>query len=188
MVEFCCRTHWATVLVVNSNHLAQSHLQRLCNLHLAEQSRQDQVSTCFKGLLPRVKGHPCQTSWAHSGGSAWTHKVVGWGVSAHVFYSSNPDPQHHARVWMSEIQIRIHCKIPCVTCMPFGRISSRPTCVIFIRLGRTYQTCIKIVHAVQSHFRNDRDWQTLPQEDLVECSLVIITSPSMFSCLARPSL
>ena len=36
-------------------------------------------------------------------------------------------------------------------------------------------------------FCNDRVWLTLPQEDLVECSLVIFTSPSKFSCLAQPS-
>ena len=98
--------------------------------------------------------------------------------------SSNPDPQHHARVWMSEIQIRIDCDVPHVTSTFFGRISSRPPCVIFTCLGRTYQTCIPTVHAVQSHFRNDRVWQTLHQEDLVKCSLVIFTSPSKFSCLA----
>ena len=85
---------------------------------------------------------------------------------------------------MSEIQIQIHCDIPCVTCMLFGHISSQPPHVIFMCLGRTYQTCIPTVHTVQSHFRNDRVWQTLPQEDLVECSLVIFTSPSKFSCLA----
>ena len=48
--------------------------------------------------------------------------------------------------------------------------------------------CKPTVHAVQSHFRNDRLWQTLPQENLVECSLVIFTLPSEFSCLAQPSL
>ena len=143
MLEFCCHTHWVTVLVVNSNCLAQSNPQQLCNLHPAERSRQDQVSACFKVLLPRVKGHPCQTGWARSGGSVRTHQVVGWRVSVHTFYSSNPDPQHHARVWTSEIQIRIHCDLPRVTCMPFGRISSRPTCVTFTCLGRTYQTCTK---------------------------------------------
>ena len=58
-------------------------------------------------------------------------------------YSSNPDPQHHARVWTSEIQIQIHCDVPRVTCMPFGSVSSRPTHVTFTRLGRTYQTCTK---------------------------------------------
>ena len=31
--------------------------------------------------------------------------------------------------------------------------------------------CIPTVHAVQLHFWNFRVWQTLPQEDLVECSL-----------------
>ena len=105
MLEFCCRTHWATVLVVNSNRLAQSNPQRLCNLHPAEQSRRDQVSARKKVLLPRVKGHPCQTGWARSGGPARTRRVVGWRVSVLAFYSSNPDPQHHARVWTSEIQI-----------------------------------------------------------------------------------
>ena len=89
---------------------------------------------------------------------------------------------------MSEIQIQIHCNVPHVTCTLFGHVSSRPTCVTFMRLGRTYLTCTKIFHAVQSHFRNDRVWQTLPQEDLVECSLVFFTLPSEFSCLARPSL
>ena len=116
----------------------------------------------------------------------WTRQVVGWRILAHAFYSSNPDPQHHARVWMSEIQIRIHCDVPHVTCMHSGRVSSQPPCVIFMHLGRTYQTCIPTVHAVQSHFRKNRVWQTLPQEDLVECSLVIFTSPSEVSCLARP--
>ena len=105
MLEFCCCTHWATVLVVNSNHLAQSYPQRLCNLHQAEQSQRDQKSAHYKGLLPRVKEHPCQTSWAYSRGPAWTHQVVSWRVSAHAFYSSNPDPHHNARVWTSEIQI-----------------------------------------------------------------------------------
>ena len=143
MLEFCCHTHWATVLVVNSNRLAQSNPQRLCNLHPAEQSRRDQVSARFKVLLPRVKGYPCQTSWARSGGPARTRQVVGWRISAHAFYSSNPDPQHHARVWTSEIQIRIHCDVPHVICTPFGRVSSRPTCVAFTHLGHTYQTCTK---------------------------------------------
>ena len=59
------------------------------------------VSACYKGLIPRVKGHPCQTGWAHSGGPAQTHQVVSWCILAHAFYSSNPGPQHHARVWMS---------------------------------------------------------------------------------------
>ena len=113
-----------------------------------------------------------------------TCQVVSWHVLVHAFYSSNPDPQHNARVQTSEIQIQIHCDIPCVTCMLFGRISSQPPRVIFSHLGRTYQTCIPTVHAVQSHFQNNRDWQTLPLEDLVECSLVIFTSPSEFSCLA----
>ena len=131
-----------------------------------------------------VKGHRCQTGWAHSGGPAWTHQVVGWCILVHAFYSSNPDPQHYARVWTSEIQIQIHCDVPCVTCMLFGRISSRPPHVIFMHLGHSYQTCIPTVHTVQSHFQNDRVWQTLPQEDLVECSLVIFTLPSEFSCLA----
>ena len=36
-------------------------------------------------------------------------------------------------------------------------------------------------------FLNDRVWLTLPQEHLVECSLVIFTSPSTFSCLDQPS-
>ena len=148
----------------------------MCNLHPAERSRRDQVSTRLTVLLPRVKGHPCQTSWARSGGPARTSQVVGWRVSAHAFYSSNPDLKHHARVWTSEIQIQIHCDVPRVTCTPFGRI--------FSRLGRTYQKCTKTFHAVQSQFRNDRVWQTLPQEDLVECSLVIFTLPSEFSCLA----
>ena len=89
---------------------------------------------------------------------------------------------------MSEIQIRIHCNVPHVTRTLFGRVSSQPTHVIFTCLGCTYQMCIPTVHAVQSHFQNDRVWQTLPQEDLVECSLVIFTSPSEFSCLAQPSL
>ena len=117
-----------------------------------------------------------------------TRQVVGWRVSVHAFYSSNPDPQHHARESTSEIQIRIHCDVPRVTCTLFGPISSRPTCVIFTHLGRTYQTCTKIFHAFQLHFQNDRVWQTLPQEDLVKCSLVIFTLPSKFSFLARPSL
>ena len=112
-----------------------------------------------------------------------TCQVVSWHVLAHVFYSSNPDPQHHARVWMSEIQIRIHCNIPCVTCTLIGHGSNQPPCVIFTCLDHTYEMCIPTVHGVQSHFRNDRVWQTLPQEDLVECSLVIFTSPSEFSCL-----
>ena len=109
-------------------------------------------------------------------------------ILVHAFYSSNPDPQHHTRVWMSEIQIRIHCDIPHVTCTPFGRVSNQPACVTFMRLGRTYQMCTKNFHAVQSHFWNDRVWQTLPQEDLVECSLEIFDLLSEFSCLARPSL
>ena len=113
-----------------------------------------------------------------------TRQMVSWHVSVHVFYSSNPNPQHHTRVWTSEIQIRIHCDIPHVTCMLFGRVSSQPPHVIFTHLGRTYQMCIPTVHAVQSHFQNDRVWQTLPQEDLVKCSLVIFTLPSEFSCLA----
>ena len=90
--------------------------------------------------------------------------------------------------WTSEIQIQIHCDIPHVTCMLFGRVSCQPPCEIFTCLGCTSQTCIPTVHAVQSHFWNDRVWRTLPQEDLVECSLVIFTSPSEFSCLAQPSL
>ena len=113
-------THWVTVLVVNFLCLALSNPQQLCNLHSAERSRRDQVSACFKVLLPKVKGYPCQTGWACSGGPAPTHQEVGRHVSAHAFYSSIHDPQHHARVWMSEIQIRIHCNIPRVTCMPFG--------------------------------------------------------------------
>ena len=145
MLEIYCCTHWATVLVVNSNRLAQSNPQWLCNLHPAERSRQDQVSARLKVLLPRVKGHPCQTCWARSGGPARTRQVVSWHVSAHVFYSSNPDPQYHARVWTSEIKIRIHCDIPRVTCTPFGRLSNHPTRVTFTRLGRTYQTCTKII-------------------------------------------
>ena len=72
-----------------------------------------------------------------------THQVVGWHILAHAFYSSNPDPQHHARVWTSEIQIQIHCDVPRVTSTLFGRVSSRPTRVIFTRLGRTYWTCTK---------------------------------------------
>ena len=39
--------------------------------------------------------------------------------------------------------------------------------------------CNHIVHTVQSHFQNDRVWQTLPQEDLVECSLVFLAQPSL---------
>ena len=97
-------------------------------------------STIFGGNCIR---HPCQTGWARSGGRVWTRQVVGWRISVHAFYSSNPDPQHHARVWMSEIQIRIHCDVPHVTYTLFGRISSQPTNVIFMRLGRTYQTCTK---------------------------------------------
>ena len=27
----------------------------------------NQVSTHYKGLIPRVKGHPCQIGWTHSG-------------------------------------------------------------------------------------------------------------------------
>ena len=122
MLEFCCHTHWATVLVVHSNCLAQSNPQRLCILHPDEQSQRDQVSTRFKVLLPRIKGYPCQTGWARSGGPARTRQVVGWRISANAFYSSNPDPQHPARVWTSEIQIRIHCNVPHVTCTPFGRV------------------------------------------------------------------
>ena len=99
-----------------------------------------------------------------------THQVVSWHISAHTYYSSNPDPQHDARVWTSEIQIIIHCDVPHVTCMLFGRISNQPPCVIFTRLGHTYQMSIPTVHTVQSHFRNDRVWQSLPQEDLVECT------------------
>ena len=74
-----------------------------------------------------VKGHPCQTGWVCSGGQALTHQVVSWRILAHGFYSSNPDPQHHARVWMSifdEIQIQISCNIPCVTCMLFCHVSN----------------------------------------------------------------
>ena len=72
--------------------------------------------------------------------------------------------------------------------MLFGCVSNRPTHVIFMHLGRTYQMCIPTVHAVQLHLQNDRVWQTLPQEDLVECSLVIFTLPSEFGCLAQPSV
>ena len=36
--------------------------------------------------------------------------------------------------------------------------------------------CNPTVHTVQLHFWNDRAWQTLPQEDLVECSLLHPTS------------
>ena len=58
---------------------------------------------------PPVGGTPCrlstsvtcQTSWACSGGQVQSHQVVSWHVLVHAFYSSNPDPQHHARVWMS---------------------------------------------------------------------------------------
>ena len=138
-------------------------------------------------LFGHVSSQPPRVIFTHLG---CTYQMciptVSWHISAHVFYSSNPDPQHHARVWTSEIQI--HCDIPCVTCMLFGHISSQPPCVIFTHLGRTYQMCIPTVHAVQSHFRKDRVWQTLPQEDLVKCSLEIFTSPSKFSCLAQPSL
>ena len=78
----------------------------------------------YKGLQVGVKGHPCQTGWACSGGPVQTCQVVSWCVSAHAFYSSNPDPQHHDRVWTSEIQIQIVCDVPHVTCMLFGRISN----------------------------------------------------------------
>ena len=63
-----------------------------------------------------------------------------------------------------------------VTCMHLGCISQmtfhmQPHCTQF--------SCI---------FWIDRVWLTLPPEDLVECSLVIFTSTSKFSCLAQPSL
>ena len=71
-----------------------------------------------------------------------TRQVVGWCVSVHTFYSFNPDPQHHARVWTSifdEIQIRISSDVPCVTCMLFGHVSNQPPRVIFTHLGHTYK-------------------------------------------------
>ena len=81
-------------------------------------------------------------------------------------------------------QVKFKFEFTCVTCTLFGRVSSQPPCVILTHLGCTYQTCIPTVHTVQSHFQNNRVWQTLPQEDLVECSLVIFTLPSEFSYLA----
>ena len=68
--------------------------------HLAEQSQQDQVSAHCKGLIPRVKRHPCQTISAISGGPVRTCQVICQCILVHAVYSSNPDPQHHARVWM----------------------------------------------------------------------------------------
>ena len=147
MLECCCCTHWATVLAANSNCLAQSNPQELCSLSPAERSQRDQVSACYKCLLSRVNGHPCQTSWACSGGPVQTCQVVSWCVSAHTFYSSNPDPQHHARVWRSifdEIQIQISCDIPHVTCTHFGHVSNRPPHVIFTCLGHTYKKTIHV--------------------------------------------
>ena len=121
MLKFCCHTHWATVLVVNSNHLAQSNPQ-LCNLHPAERSQQDQVSTCYKGLLPRVKGTLVRLA-GHAQEGQCRAGMRPAGAFRHMCFT--PPILIHTRVWTSEIQIQIYCNIPCVTCMLFGRISSR---------------------------------------------------------------
>ena len=51
-------------------------------------------------------------------------QVVSWSVLAHMIYSSIPDPQHHARVWMrfqsNFINSNFH-DFPCVTNKHLGQ-------------------------------------------------------------------
>ena len=54
-----------------------------------------------------------------------TCQVVTWHILVHAIYSSNPDPQHHARVWtrFQQISNLNFCYAPCVTWMPFSHVS-----------------------------------------------------------------
>ena len=92
-----------------------------------------------------------------------TCQVVGWHISAHMIYSSNPDPWHHTRVWprFRWISNSNFCHVPHVTCTDFSCAQMTP-CVTFMSLGqpshilfapmRLPSTCKHIIHAVQSHF------------------------------------